>query len=127
MKKIIFSALYFLFIAAPLAQAAGLVPCEGLNCTFCDLLALADRVIGFAMQLIFGLGTVMIVWGGFVIMFARENPSRAKKGREIITLAVTGILIALISWLILDTIFKVLATNWQDLRIGPWNQLKCTK
>ena len=110
------------------AVAAGLVPCGGFGqnpCTWCDLLQLAKNVIDFLMYIIFPLAAIVIVWGGIVIMTARDSAEKAKKGRAIITAAVVGILIALLSWLILDTIFKVVAVGWDATGIGPWNQLKC--
>lgn len=126
---ILFSILYSLFSILP-AQAAGLVPCGGLSpgenpCTYCDLLKLFKGVIDFLMYIIFPIATIMIIWGGIVIMTARESPERVKQGRAIITAAVVGILIALLSWLILDTIFKVIAVGWSNTGLGPWNQLKC--
>lgn len=136
-RNILFS-LFLVFLTAlplflpfaPRASAAGLVPCGGLNekaCSFCDLLQLWKRLIDFIMvDLLFPVATVMIVVGGFFIMTAGESPERAKRGRGIITAAVVGILIALFSWLIIDTIIKVLAPNFNAVTgFGQWNELKC--
>ena len=114
-----------------IAGAAGLVPCGGLShgenpCTYCDLLKLFKGIIDFLMYVIFPIATIMIIWGGIVIMTARESPEQVKRGRAIITAAVVGILIALLSWLILDTIFKVIAPNFKVANLGrPWQQLNC--
>ena len=128
MKKVILlSTLYFL-ASTLIVQSAGLVPCGGFGqnpCTYCDLLVLADGIIRFLMYIIFPIATIMIGWGGIVIMTARESPERVKQGRAIITAAVVGILIALLSWLILDTIFKVIAPNFEAASLGPWQQLRC--
>ena len=110
-------------------SAAGLVPCgpgtDKPNCQFCDLLTLFQGLISFGVMIIFPIATIMIIIGGFYIMTARENPGQSQKGRQIITTAVIGILIALLSWIVLDTIFKVLATNWSETKLGPWNQINC--
>ncbi len=128
MKKVILLSTFYFLASTLIVQSAGLVPCGGINekpCSYCDLLELFKGVIDFLMYIIFPLATIMIVWGGIVIMTARESPERVKQGRGIITAAVVGILIALLSWLILDTIFKVVAVGWSNTGLGPWNQLKC--
>ncbi|MCX6702413.1 MAG: pilin [Candidatus Wolfebacteria bacterium] len=129
MKKRFLLPAYLLLLTSPLlVSAAGLVPCTGLNCTFCDLLKLLDNVIGFIFKIIFPLAAVMVVIGGFMIMFSAGNPGRAAKGKEVITAAIIGIVIALISWLVLDTIFKILVSqgDWTNAGLGPWNQLNCS-
>ena len=136
MKKVIFlksilpfvliSHLSFL-ISFSTVQAAGLVPCGGSGqsaCTLCDLFGLFKNLIDFAMMLIFPLATVMIIYGGFLIMTTGDSPTRAQQGRGVIKAAVIGILIALLSWLVLDTIFKVLAPNFEG-NFGPWNDISC--
>lgn len=129
MKKVILFSTFYFLASTLVVQSAGLVPCGGLNnekpCTYCDLLQLFKGVIDFLMYVIFPIATIMIIWGGIVIMTARESPEQVKRGRAIITAAVTGILIALLSWLILDTIFKVIAPNFEAASLGPWQQLKC--
>lgn len=130
MKKIIlFSIFYFLF-SIFIAQAAGLVPCGGSGkstCTWCQLMQLIKNVIDFLMYLVFPLAAVMIVVGGIMLMTAAGSTSRVAKGREIVTAAIIGLLIALLSWLILDTIIKIIAVGWTNLNIGPWNELRCTQ
>ncbi|MBI2515039.1 hypothetical protein HYV91_02550 [Candidatus Wolfebacteria bacterium] len=101
---------------------------------YCDLLHLGQNIINFIVSLIFPIATVMVVVGGIFIMTAREKPDQAKKGREIATAAVIGILITLLSWLILDTIFKIVAGRSPQAGGGPaviqglgrpWNELRC--
>lgn len=129
MKKVILLSTFYFLASALVVQSAGLVPCGGFGqdpCTYCDLLKLLKGVINFLMYIIFPLATIMIVWGGIVIMTARESPERVKQGRSIITAAVVGILIALLSWLILDTIIQVMAPNFKVVNLGrPWQQLNC--
>ena len=117
------------FAALPLAvQAAGLVPCGGQGqnpCTWCHLMQLAKNIINFMMYIVFPLTAIMIVVGGIMIMTAGGSTERVAKGREIVTAAVVGLLIALLSWLIIDTIIGIIAVGWDNLKIGPWNKLKC--
>ena len=129
MKKIILSLIllsifYFLF-SVFVAQAA-LVPCGpgvGDSCKWNDLYVLFKKIIDFAIyNLVFPISAVMIVVGGGFIMTASGSTSRVAKGKEILTAAIVGLLIALLSWLIIDTIIKILAPDFES-KFGPWNQL----
>jgi len=139
MKKIILLFIIFLSLVTCLlslssAQAAGLVPCGTERdakgnitnpCTWCHLMQLVKNVINFLMYLVFPLAAIMIVVGGIMIMTAGGSTERVAKGKEIVTAAVVGLLIALLSWLIIDTIIGIIAVGWDSLKIGPWNKLKC--
>lgn len=130
MKKIILISIFYFLASVFLAQSAGLVPCGGLSdqraCTYCDLLQLVKNVIDFLVYLIFPIAAIMIIWGGIVVMTAGDSSERAGEGKKIITAAVVGILIALLSWLILDTIIQVTAPNFKVSNLGrPWQELKC--
>ncbi len=121
--------LIFTFSTLNFADAAGLVPCGGSTepaCSWCSLMQLFKNIIDFMLYLIFPLAAVMIVVGGFNIMTAAGSPAKISKGREIITAAVVGLLIALFSYFIIDTIVKVIAVGWENAGLGPWNQLNCS-
>ncbi len=127
MKIIVpFSIFYFLF--SILMVNAALVPCGTSTtsaCTWCHLMQLIKNIIDLLMSIVFPLAAVMIVIGGITIATAGGSTERVARGRQIVTAAVIGILIALLSWLIIDTIIKVVASNWGSLKIGPWNKLSC--
>lgn len=115
----------------PLVASAALVPCSGPNCGYCEFLQLGKNIIDFMMYIVFPIVTLMIIYGGFMILTAASS-ERAKQGRSIITSAITGLLIALLAWLALDTILKLVAPEPSSggpavIRgFGPWNQLKCS-
>jgi hypothetical protein len=118
---IIFYILFFILIPLNMTQA-GLVPCgpgAGAACAWPDFYRLVKNIIDFMINLVFPISAVMIVVGGIMIMTAGDSSGRAATGKEIITAAVVGLLIALLSWLIIDTIMKILTNG----RLGPWNQL----
>lgn len=117
-------SLYFAFFAARV-NAAGLVPCGGagqIACNWCFFGDLALNIINFMMYLVFPLAVVMIVIGGIFIMTSGGSSSRFSVGKEMITTAVIGILIALLSWIIIDTIISTLATGFNGI-VGPWNKI----
>ncbi len=124
---ILFSIFYFLF--SILVVNAALVPCGTSTnpalCNWCHLMQLIKNIIDLLMSIVFPLAAVMIVIGGITIATAGGSTGRVTKGRQIVTAAAIGILIALLSWLIIDTLIKVMASNWGSLKIGPWNKLSC--
>ncbi len=126
-NSILFFALYFAFFAARAnAAGAGLVPCGGAEqnpCTWCHFSQLAINIIDFMMYLVFPLAAVMIVIGGIFIMTSGGSSARFSKGKEMITGAVIGILIALLSWIIIDTIIQTIAVGWDGLNLTPWNKI----
>lgn len=123
----IFLIVWILSVGFPnAAQAAGLVPCSGPDCNYCSFLQLVKNIIDFLLYLIFPVATLMVVVGGFFVLTTGGAPERAKRGRSIITAAIVGLVIALLAWLIIDTIIKVIAPNFQGASgLAPWNQLNC--
>ena len=128
-----------LFAVPYFAFAQGLVHCGGTNldgtarpsCNICDLAVLGMRIIEF---LIYNIATplagLMIVVGGLMIMFGAASESRVTAGKKILTNALAGIIIVFISWLVVDTIIKVLTGNLVVGSVGqfigsagPWNRI----
>lgn len=91
-------------------------------CTLCDGLIVAQNIIMFLFELAPIIAVAMIIWGALVMMFAAGNQARFTKGREIITNAIWGLIIALAAWLIINEVLHLLAKPGFD---WPWNQIKC--
>ena len=125
--KIFFLSIGYWLFSNGYVRAAGLVPCGGESepdCTWCHLFQLFKNVIDFALMIIFPLAAIMMVYGGFLMMTAGDNQGRFGDGKNALKAAVIGILIALLSWLVLDTIFKIVAPGFEG-KFGPWNELSC--
>jgi hypothetical protein len=128
MARVILWTTILYFTGYILIANAGLVPCGTSTtppCTWCHLMLLIKNIIDLLMNIVFPLAAVMIVIGGIMIMTAGGSTERVSRGKQILTAAVIGLLIALLSWLVIDTIIKVLATGWDGLKVGPWNKLSC--
>lgn len=137
MKTIVLFFIFYFLLFAFSAQAAGLVPCGGGGsesaCTWCNLMEMISLIVNFMLYIIFPIAAAMIVIGGFSIMTAAGSPAKISKGREIITAAIIGLIIALFSYFIIDTIIKVLAGQVTTgpgqiptiKGLGPWNKLEC--
>lgn len=54
---------------------------------------------------------IMIAWGGYLYMFSRGTPERAEKGKKTLISAIVGLMIAMLSGVILNTIAIILTGN----------------
>lgn len=86
------------------ALAAGLVPCEGINCGEADFYQLIVNVIEFAIKyLAFPLVVLFFLWGGFLLVTSGGSPNRVEQGKKAITGAVIGLVIVLTSVVVVNT------------------------
>lgn len=136
MKKIIL-IFFLLVLFLPLStKAAGLVPCggsddpstikdESLPCTVCDLLVLFQNVLDFAIKIAFLIVIIFIVYGGFCWIFSGGNEANIKTGQKIMTNAIIGLVIILCAWLIVNTVFWLIAQIGGEDKTGTWWHLEC--
>lgn len=123
----------------PPVLTGGLVPCgrsqddlttTGINekdpCNFCHFFVLFERIVNFLLiQLMPVIIVLLVSWGGFLIMTARDNPGQVRNGREIITWALLGYALMLMAWLIVNTFFTVLGiASWAG--VGEWWKITCS-
>ena len=101
----------------------GLVPCNGPDCSLCDIFVLIKNLINFFTQLVFALATGFIVWGSIEIMIAGGDEKRVSSGRERITISIYGIALALSAWLLIGTVLQILSDSPSVL---PWNKIECS-
>lgn len=90
-----------------------LVSCTGINCNMCSLFETAQMVIYFMMTLtLFVIAPIMITIGGISMLIAGGNEERFKSGKKMVTGAVIGIMITLVSFLIVNTFLGALTNNY---------------
>ena len=92
-----------IFSLPQFSYAAGLVPCDGLDCTICDLGILANNIINWLVNFSFAAGAAMVIYGGYLIMTAGLSPKQYAEGKDIIFAAAIGLGIILVSWIIINT------------------------
>jgi hypothetical protein len=124
-RMAMFGGYYLLVVAFPLfafAQGAGLptkiVPCDGVNCTVCDLATLAQNIINTGIFVFVFLSALLFAYAGFLYLTnsAIDKVSEAKSIFKNVTL---GLVILLAAWLVVDTLMKsVLGGSF-----GPWNDI----
>ncbi|MEX1014426.1 MAG: hypothetical protein WDZ80_04675 [Candidatus Paceibacterota bacterium] len=100
---------------------------EGTNCnvegacTLCDALIVGSNIMNFLIQVSFSLGALMIVAGGIMMMIAGSSEKRYTQGKQSVTWAVTGLFVALSSWVIINTIIHIISGD-PSL---PWATVSC--
>lgn len=131
------------FVPIVVSAQSGLVPCglklvgtaeEQQLCTICDLFVLFQRILNFIFAYVLGpVGALFLGWGGFMMIFpgavGQASASSYQKGRTIISNVAVGIIIALLAWLVIDTILKALGAfqygGSTTAQFGFWNQIEC--
>ncbi|OQA44511.1 MAG: hypothetical protein BWY48_00070 [Parcubacteria group bacterium ADurb.Bin305] len=111
--------------ALPQISEGGLVPCEGLACTVCDLLVLVQNVINFVLQLAFWICIVIIIVGAFMWMLSFGNQKNITAGQKLITNAIIGLAIVLLAWVIVHTFFWFIKEIGGFNMTGSWWHLEC--
>jgi len=96
-------------IAVPVyAQDSGLIPCDGPDCTYNDLIELAINVVDFLTGFSILLAVVGFIVAGFIILTAGPNPGKVQKGKDLLLKVGTGLFFVLAAWLIVNTITSTL-------------------
>lgn len=92
-------------------------------CTLCDLLKLVERATNTAFLLLIPFAAIMIIYGGYLIMFAGANAENLKKGRSAIMATLIGIAITLGAWIIVNEVLSMLANGRPSAT--PWYEIQC--
>ena len=112
---ILLISIFYLLPSISFAQGTGsgqFIPCDGPDCTFTSLLQLVQNVFDFVVnKLALPLATITIIYAGFIILTARDNPAQMKKGRSMMIKVVIGFVILLAAWLIVKLIVNTLLAN----------------
>lgn len=123
MKKIAINLFIFSVLGLPLVTLAqvnptGLVPCGGgtlPTCTVNHLFILIANIVRFLLFAVaMPLCALAITYGGIQIAMYSTNPGAKEKGKGIVISAAIGLLIALASYLIVDTILTVFTSRTLD-------------
>jgi cytochrome bd-type quinol oxidase subunit 2 len=120
----------FLFVPAVAlgsVDPGGFVPCEGAECSFCDLVAMVQDIITWIIGIIFLIFAVLLVVAGFQLVTSGGNQSAQTSAKEKFINALIGIIIVLAAWLIVDTLMRAVLPD--DTGViegwGPWAEVQC--
>lgn len=81
-----------------------------------DLTTYISNIVASIIPLVGMVSFIMILVGGFTFLTSAGNEEGLKKGKSIIFAAITGLVLAIISWLalvIIETITGVQVTKFQ--------------
>ena len=101
----IISTLTLVVLLGPVVVQAQLVPCNGPDCGFDDLILLAQRIINFLIFSVAApLAAISFAVAGFLYMTAKGNEAQHSKAKSIFVYVFIGFVIALSAWLIVNFI-----------------------
>jgi len=115
MKTFLKNLSSFIFIVSllsiiPAAQAAGLVPCNGPDCTVCHVFKLVVNITEFLFkQVALPLAGLMFLVGGIIMMLSAGSEARYKKGKDILINTLIGLDIVLAAFAIVNTLIMFFA------------------
>lgn len=83
-----------------------------------DITTYFGNILQAAIPLIGMLSFIMILVGGFNILSSAGNPEGIKKGSQTITLAIAGLALSILSWLILVFIKNLTGVDVTQFKLG---------
>jgi hypothetical protein len=97
-------------------------PCS----SFCDLLATGQNALFFGITLaLFGAAPLLFVIIGIYYVISRGNVEKTKKAKDMFFNVVKGIVIILLSFIIVNTFFVIIAPKVPGIDFAKWNQISC--
>ena len=134
MNKKALTILLFLSLIIPgqalaLCDIGPLVPCGRAgtpDCGFCHIFKLIENILVLILTCAVPIiGTVMLVWGGFMFLSSAESPSRVEDAKKIIKAVVIGIVIIFVAWVFLNSFLATIGVaEWTGLKEGWW-KIEC--
>lgn len=111
------------------ALAAGLVPCEGvtgqvggstsLGCNVCHLAELVNNAVNWLVNFAFAIATLFVIYGGYLYMTSGWWPKQLDEAKSVLTGAVYGLIIVLLSWVAINSALKYLTGS------DSWYHIQC--
>lgn len=126
--------LCFVFIALPVeltqaqsATSTGFVTCSGADCTACNLVEMANRLIVWLFGIIFLIFAVLMLVAGFGLVTSAGNQSALEAAKSKFKNGIIGLLIVMSAWLLVNTIMRGLLNGGTGnvSGFGPWSQIQC--
>lgn len=131
-------AIFFIPAFVPLyAQtqndAYDLIPCSGVNgkddpgtkngheCTFEDLIRLAQAVAKKIVQIGLILSPIIFAYAGYLLITSSDNPGKRDTAKKIAWNVAKGIAVMMLAWLIVDLILRALLKQGV-LNNLPWGK-----
>jgi len=124
MKRFLLISFLVGVLTLPILTYAQIVPCDGPNCRVCDFVQLGNNLIEWFVGIMSSICALMIVFAGFKMVMGAGNPGAISEAKEMITNTIVGFIILLASWLLVDTVLRMLVGD-ELPNFGPWNEIQC--
>jgi FtsH-binding integral membrane protein len=85
---------------------------EGVLPEYCNVQSLYNKFISIALYAIGIVSVVAIIYGGFLYMTAAGKEEQAKKGRQVLTWAIIGLIVVITASIIINIVAKGLVEKW---------------
>ena len=108
------------------------VPCGGAGqppCEFCHLVEMGNRILAWLILVLTVVAGLIFAVAGLKLVTSGGNPAAKDAAKSMFTNVIVGYLLVLASWLIVDTLMKMLgnpAVFAESGKVGPWNRLECS-
>ncbi len=86
----------------------GLFPCDGPNCTFNDVLTLANNIIKALFFAIMLISPLLIAHAGYLFIISSSNPKERERARARLLNIVIGLVIVACSYGVVKLVLSVL-------------------
>ncbi|MCB9814760.1 hypothetical protein H6784_05095 [Candidatus Nomurabacteria bacterium] len=127
MKFIPTLVLIVVFVLPELASAQSFVTCSGTDCSACNIVQMANKVLVWLIAMAFLFFAVLAVIAGFGLVTSGGNSEALSSAKQKFINAFIGLIIILASFLLVDTIMRGLLNggtgNIQGY--GPWAEVQC--
>ncbi len=111
LTKIIPSLISVLFFIPMVIFAAGLVPCNGPDCTIDSVFQLVNGAIKYFLRIAVSLAAVTFAYAGAKILLNPDKPGARSDALKMIWNTVWGLVIVLCSWLVIYLLIKAIVPN----------------
>lgn len=126
MRAYVFVAVVALFVSPIVvtAQAGGLVPCSGPDCTTASVVALVAKLMDYLIKMLGAIAAIALVYAGFKMVTSQGNENAWKSAKEVFGNVIIGIVIILSAWLVVDLILKGLTGKGLEEWSGDFSIVK---
>lgn len=124
-KLFLLSCLFIFSFSFSSSAFAALVPCGvgagNANCTLCHLVLGFKNIYDYLLSLLLAATTLVIVVAGVMYMVSSGAKGMIEKAKSALTYALTAMILALLAWLIINTVLNALGYN----KSGSWWTFTC--
>ena len=100
----------------PCADLAKQISGSGFNVkdqlpVYCTTESIYNKILFGALYAVGIVAVIMIIYGGYMYMTAQSNEDQRKKGRDILTWAVLGLIVVVLAVLLVNVVVNLVVEN----------------